>query len=163
MNEQDKRAHINALQSLQRDINFLSKSAENNPSLEATIDILRNSQDKLYAALAQHGITAEEVHKVIIENSDRVIIKEIMRLQGVKDIINNQLAQPNLTPEQTESLEAALADATKQHAAKWDEVINSPDKDRIIDKIEQAQIKQLEKEQARDRRHDRTREPDRSR
>lgn len=65
MNEQDKRAHIETLQALQKDINFLNKAKKDNPSIEKTIETLRNSQDKLYAALSYHGVSAEEVHKVI--------------------------------------------------------------------------------------------------
>jgi hypothetical protein len=65
--DKDKRAHIETLHSLQKDINFLNKAKKDNPSIEKTIETLRNSQDKLYSALAQHGITAEEVHRVIIE------------------------------------------------------------------------------------------------
>jgi len=161
-NDKDKqRAYIGELQGLQRQINFLKKSNETTrePSIENAIDILRNSQDKLYSALAQHGVTAEEVHKVIIENSDQAIVKEIMRLQGTKNTINKHLAKPNLTPEKRQSLEARLNRTTQQHTEKWNEVINSPDKDRIINKIEQAQIKQLKREQARDRTldHDRSR------
>ena len=155
-NDKDKhRAYIGELQGLQRQINFLKKSNETarEPSIENAIDILRNSQDKLYSALAQHGVTAEEVHRVIMENSDNAIVKEIMQLQGAKDRINNQLAQPNLSPEKRQFLEQRLNRATQQHTAKWDEIINSSDKDRIINKIEQAQIKQLEKEQARERTH----------
>jgi len=128
-NDKDKqRAYIGELQGLQRQINFLKKSSgeTKEPSIENAIDILRNSQDKLYSALAQHGVTAEEVHKVIIENSDQAIVKEIMRLQGTKNTINSQLAQPNLTPEKRQSLETRLTRTTQQHTAKWDEIINSP-------------------------------------
>jgi len=163
MDDKDKRTHIETLQSLQRDINFFEKAKENNPSLEKTIDILRNSQDKLYSALAQHGITAEEVHKVIMENTDKAIVKEIMQLQSVKNKINKQLAEPSLTPEKSRFLEKRLSRATQQHTAAWDKVINSPDKDRIINKIEQAQAKQLQREQARERTRDHDREPERFR
>ncbi|MCL2135686.1 MAG: hypothetical protein FWH37_09130 [Candidatus Bathyarchaeota archaeon] len=69
-----------------------------------------------------------------------------MRLQGTKNKINKQLVESNLTPEKRQSLEDKLTHTTRRHTAKWDEVIGSPDKDRIIDKIEQAQIKQLKKE-----------------
>jgi len=155
MNKQDKHAHVETLQSLQKNINTLSKAKENNPSLEKTIETLRNSQDKLYAALSYHGVSAEKVHKVIIENSDQAIVKEIMRLQGTKNTINRHLAESNLTPEKRQSLETRLTRATQRHTAKWDEVIGSPDKDRIINKIEQAQIKQLQKE---DRERDKSRE-----
>jgi len=44
-------------------------------------------------------------------------------------------------------LVAELARKSQQHTAKWDEIINSPDKDRTINKIEQAQIKALRKEE----------------
>jgi len=155
--DKDKqRAYIGELQGLQRQINFLKKSSgeTKEPSIEKTMDILRNSQDKLYSALAQHGITAEEVHRVIIENSDNAIVKEVMRLQRAKDTLK-QLTRSNLTPEQAKSIEARLSRKTQQHTAKWDEIINSPDKDRIINKIEQAQIKALRKEE---RERDKSRE-----
>jgi len=148
--DKDKqRTYIGELQSMQRQINFLKKSSgeTKEPSIEKTMDILRNSQDKLYSALAQHGITAEEVHRVIIENSDNAIVKEVMRLQHAKDTLKKQLTRSDLTPEQAKSLEARLARKSYQHTAKWDEIINSPDKDRIINKIEQAQIKALRKEE----------------
>jgi hypothetical protein len=165
LDEKDKRTHIETLQSLQRDINFYKKINENNqnPSLEKIIDILRNSQTKLYEALAQHGITAEEVHKIIIENSDQQLIKEIMQLQGIKDKINKQLEIPNLSPEKREPLEKALTRTTQAHVDKWGEIINSPRKDDLIDKMEQAQIKQLQKQQIRDRTPDHDRELDRTR
>ena len=159
--DKDKqRAYIGELQGLQRQINFLKKANETTrePSIESAIDILRNSQDKLYSALAQHGITAEDVHRVIIENNDNAIVKEIMRLQKAKDTLRKQLTRPKLTPDQTKSLEDRLARKTQQHADKWDEVINSPDKDRIINKIQQAQIKELHREErTRDKSHDRDR------
>jgi len=34
LNEKDKRVHIETLQSLQKDINFLNKAKKDNPSLE---------------------------------------------------------------------------------------------------------------------------------
>jgi superfamily I DNA and/or RNA helicase len=161
--DKDKqRAYIGELQGLQRQINFLKKSNETTrePSIENAIDILRNSQDKLYSALAQHGITAEDVHRVIMENSDNAIVKEIMRLQKAKDTLKKQLAEPKLTPEKRQSLEDRLARKTQQHADKWDEVINDPRKDEIISKIQQSQIKELHKEERtreKSRDHDRTR------
>ncbi|MCL2798612.1 MAG: hypothetical protein FWD58_11310 [Firmicutes bacterium] len=164
MDEKDKRTHVKTLQSLQRDINFYKKSNENNqnPSLEKIIDILRNSQTKLYEALAQHGVTAAEVHKIILENSDKELINEIMRLQGLKNRIDKQLPDPNLSPEKRQSLEKSLVRATQAHIDKWDELINSPNKNDLMRKIEQAQIKQLERE---NRTKDRTREqePERTR
>jgi len=163
LDEKDKHTHIKTLQSLQRDINFYKKSNENNqnPSLEKIIDILRNSQTRLYEALSQHGITAEEVHKIIIENSDKELINEIMRLQGMKDRINKQLEAPDLSPEKRQTLEKSFARTTQAHTDKWDEIINSPNKDDLIEKMEQAQLKQLEKQQARNR--DKTREHERTR
>jgi hypothetical protein len=160
LDDKEKRANIEILQSLQRDINFLKKSAEQNPSLEKTIDVLRNSQDKLYSALSYHGVTAEHVHQVIIENSDKQIVDEIMKLQGDKDKINKQLADPALTPEKRRKLENNLIRKTHAHKAKWGEVIDSPDKDRLMTKIEQAQAKQLQQQQ---RTRDRDREPLRTR
>jgi len=156
--DKDKqRAYIGELQGLQRQINFLKKSNETvrEPSIDNAIDILRNSQDKLYSALAQHGITAEDVHRVILENGDNAVVKEIMRLQQAKDTLRKQLTRPKLTPDQTKSLEDRLARKTQQHADKWDEVINDPRKDEIISKIQQAQIKELRREErTRDKSHD---------
>lgn len=161
MDEKDKRINIEMLQALQRDINFYKKVNENNqnPSLEKIIDTLRNSQDKLYGALSQHGITAEEVHKIILENSDKQIVAEIMKLQGARDKINNQLTDPNLSPEKCQSLEKSLTRTNQAHTNKWNEIINSPRKNELIEKMEQAIIKKLEK----DRDPDRTRDYDRSR
>ena len=162
MDKKDIRTHVQTLQSLQRDINFLKKASGDNPSLEKTMDILRNSQDKLYGALAQHGVTSEDVYRVLMENGDKEIIKNIMRLQKNKDTLRQKLSEPKLSPDQTKSLEERLAQATQQHTAAWNEVINSPDKDRIINKIEQAQIKDLQKELARQREQEKDREPERS-
>ncbi|MDR0470358.1 MAG: hypothetical protein LBH79_01365 [Nitrososphaerota archaeon] len=94
------------------------------------------------------------------EPSDKKTVKQIMRLQKAKDKIRTQLTKPKLTPERTRKLDQRLERKTQQHADKWDEVINSPRKDEIISKIQQAQIKELNRQQARDktRDHDRTRE-----
>jgi len=162
-NDKDKcRAYIGELQGLQRQINFLQKSNETarEPSIENAIDILRNSQDKLYGALAQHGVTAEDVHRVIMENNDNAIVKEIMQLQKSKDTLKKQLAESKLTPDRAKALEKRLAQKTRQHADKWDEIINDPRKDEIINKIQQAQIKDLKKEE---RTRDQSREYDRTR
>ena len=160
MDEKETRAHVETLQSLQRNINFLKKSAKNNPSLEKTIDKLRNSQTQLYEALTQHGVTAEAVHQIIIENSDKQLVNEIMRPQAAKDKINKQLAEPNLSPQKRQSHEYSLVQTTQSHREKWDEIINSPRRTELIDKVEQSQIKQLQREtHTRDRTHeyDRTR------
>ena len=159
LDDKDKLTHVKTLQSLQRNINFYKKAAEQNPSLEKIIDKLRNSQTKLYEALAQHGVTAEQVHQVIIENNDKQLINEIMRLQGNKDKINKQLAAPTLTPEKRRKLENFLVRSTQAHKEKWGEIINSPDKDCLMTKLEQAQLKQLQKQRNRDK----YREPLRSR
>jgi hypothetical protein len=98
--------------------------------------------------------------RVEISRADKKTVKQIMRLQKSKDKIRTQLTKPKLTPERTQKLKQRLERKTQQHADKWDEVINSPRKDEIISKIQQAQIKELNKQQARDktRDHDRTRE-----
>jgi hypothetical protein len=147
LDDKDKRTHINTLQSLQRDINFLRKHAENNPSLEKTIETLRNSQTQLYSALAQHGVTAEEVHNVITENADKALIDEIMRLQGVKDKINKQLEEPDLSPQKRQTLEHSLTRTKQAHADRWDEIINSPRRQELMRMTEQANEKQLQKEE----------------
>ena len=160
MDEKDKRVNIETLQSLQRDINFLSQVKENNPSLEKIIDTLRNSQTRLYEALAQHGVTAQEVHKIITENSDKQLINEIMKLQGIKNRIDKQLTNPALSPEKHQSLELTLTRTTQAHADKWQELINSPRRADLLRKIEQAQAKQLERQ---NRTHDRSPDHNRTR
>jgi hypothetical protein len=160
LDDKDTRAHVEMLQSLQKSINSLNKVKEDNPSIEKTIEILRNSQDQLYGALAQHGVTAEAVHKILIENSDKKIVAEIMRLQRMKDNIRTQLTRPGLSPDQTQKLEQRLAKATQDHVDRWDEAINDPRKDEIISKIQQAQIKEMEREE---RERDKTRDHDRTR
>ncbi|MDR0461126.1 MAG: hypothetical protein LBH62_06825 [Nitrososphaerota archaeon] len=159
LDEKDQRTHIKTLQSLQRSINLYKQAAEQNPSLEKIIDKLRNSQDKLYSALAYHGVTAEQVHQIIMENSDKQLINEIMRLQSNKDKINKQLANSDLTPEKRRKLETALTRTTQAHKDKWSEIINSPDKNNLMTKLEQAQLKQLQKQRTRER----DREPTRTR
>jgi hypothetical protein len=161
LDEKDRRVYVSELQFLQREINFLQKAAERNnlPSLEKTIDTLRNSQDKLYGALAQHGITAEEVHKIIIENSDQALIKEILNLQKNKATIKKRLEDPNISPQKRQSREIDLAQKSQQYTEKWDEVINSPNKNDLMTKIEQAQAKSLQKSRTRDK----SREAERSR
>jgi hypothetical protein len=159
MDEKDKITRIKTLQSLQRDINFYKKASQHNPSLEKTIDKLRNSQDKLYAALAQHGITAEQVHQIIMENNDKQLINEIMKLQGNKNRINKQLSNSDLTPEKRRKLEISLNRATQDHKEKWSKIINSPDKNNLMTKLEKTQLKQLQKQRARDK----DREPARTR
>ncbi|MCL2475692.1 hypothetical protein [Candidatus Bathycorpusculum sp.] len=154
MDEKDTRSYVETLQSLQRDINSLKKFSSLHPSLEKTIDGLRNSQTLLYEALAQHGVTAEAVHKVIVENSDKQLIAEIMRLQAAKDKINKQLAAPDLTPQKRQSLEHSFARTKQDHADKWQEIINSPRRAELIRMTEQAITKNLEKSRTRDRTHD---------
>jgi hypothetical protein len=160
LDEKETRTHVETLQSLQRNINFLNKAKENNPSIEKTIDTLRNSQTQLYEALAQHGVTAEAVHQIIMEKSDKQIVAEIMKLQSIKDKIDKQLTDPNLTPEKRQTLEHTFARTKQAHADRWQEIINSPRRAELIRMTEQAQIKQLQREnRTRDRSHnlDRTR------
>jgi hypothetical protein len=158
LDEKETRTHIETLQSLQRNINFLQKAAKQNPSLEKTIDTLRNSQTQLYEALAQHGVTAEAVHQIIMEKSDKQIVTKIMRLQAAKDKIEKQLAAPDLTPQKRQSLEKSLTQTTQAHRDRWDEIINSPRRAELIRMTEQAITKKLEKSRTRDRTpdHDRT-------
>jgi len=149
LDEKDKRVYINELQFLQKEINFLQKFLETNkvPSLDKTIETLRTSQDKLYGALSYHGVTAEEVYKVIMENSDKKLVSEVIRLQNAKDKISKKLSDPqNLTPKQIQLLEKSLARKTEEHTAKWDEITNSPNKKELINKIEKMQKNQPAKE-----------------
>jgi hypothetical protein len=159
LDEKETRAHVETLQSLQRNINFLNNAKKNNPSLEKTIEKLRNSQTQLYEALAQHGVTAEAVHKVIMENSDKQIVAEIMRLQAAKDKTTKQLSAPDLSPQKRQSLERSFNRAKQAHADKWQEIINNPRRPELIRLTEQAITKKLEKSRTRNRshEHDRTR------
>jgi len=159
LDEKETRAHVEILQSLQRDINFLNKAKENNPSLEKTIEKLRNSQTQLYETLAQHGVTAEAVHKVIVENSDKQLVAEIMRLQAAKNKIEKQLSDPHLSPQKRQTLDRSFTRTKQAHADRWQEIINSPRRAELIRKTEQAITKKLEKSRTRDRTH----EHDRSR
>jgi hypothetical protein len=157
LDEKETRTHVETLQSLQRNINFLKKSAENNPSLEKTIEKLRNSQTQLYEALAQYGVTAEAVHQIIIENSDKQIVNEIMRLQAAKDKITKQLSATDLSPQKRQTLETSFARTKQTHADRWDEIINNPRRAELIRLTEQAITKKLTKSRNRDRTYDRTR------
>ena len=161
LKEKDKRVYIGELQSLQRQINFLQEANKTNlePSIEKTMDILRNSQDMLYGALSSHGVTAEEVYRVIMENTDKELIREILNLQKNKTDIEKQLANPAISPQKRQFLEMALADKDQEYKEKWDEAINSPNKADLMPKLEQAIIKNALK----NRDQDREREPDRSR
>jgi transcriptional regulator of aromatic amino acid metabolism len=81
-----------------------------------------------------------------MENSDKALVKDIMQLQKSKDTLKKQLAHTNLTPEKIHSLKNRLTQKSQEHTAKWDEIINSPNKKELINKIEQAQKRQLENE-----------------
>ncbi|MDR2203493.1 MAG: hypothetical protein LBE76_04210 [Nitrososphaerota archaeon] len=153
MNDKDKFTHINELQFLQREINLLQKinTTAKTPSIEHTIDILRNSQDKLYSALVQHGITSEEVYRVIMENSDKALIKEILQLQSSKNTIETKLSNHNISDKKRLNLERSLALKSEQYTAKWDEIINHPNKDKLITQYEQTIANRIEKARARER------------
>ena len=124
------------------------------PAEQVTAMAKNPPTNRQLASPEPHGVTAEHIHQIIIENSDKKIVSEIMRLQGNKDKINKQLTAPALTPEKRQKLEKTLARTTQAHKEKWGEIINSPDKDHLMTKIEQAQLKQLQKQQARDHAHD---------
>jgi len=159
--DKDKRILVTELQVMQRQINFLQKSnaANPDPSIENSIDLLRNSQDKLYNALASRGITAEDVYKVIMENSDKALIAEILRLQKVKANINKKLANPKLTPQKREKWEMSFTQTSDQYRELWGEMTNRPNRADLMSRIETAMTKTLQKSRARDktRNHDRTR------
>ncbi|MDR0797514.1 MAG: hypothetical protein LBE70_02185 [Nitrososphaerota archaeon] len=148
LDEKNKQLYIKELQFLQKQINFLKNYGEvtNQKSFEKSIETLRNSQDKLYGALAYHGVTAEDVYRVIVENNDKQLVKEIMQLQNVKDKINKQLTASDLSFEKRQSLESTLAQAAQAHQDKWAEIINNPHKKTIIRGIEQDNKKKLRKE-----------------
>jgi len=159
LSDKDKRAYTNELYFLQKELNFLENVNAINPepSIEKTIENLRNSQDKLYNFLAYHGVTAEEVYKVLMENSDKALIKEILKLQRNKNAIEKQLANPKIPPQKRQRLENSLALTSQEYKAKWDEIIKSPDKDKLIPQVEQAILKNLHKSQAQDRTHNQSR------
>jgi len=157
--DKDKRAYINELYFLQKEIYFLENANQTNPeqSIEKTIENLRNSQDKLYGFLAYHGVTAEEVYRVIMEKSDKAIVKDILKLQKSKNTIEKQLSDPALPLQKRQRLENALALTKQEYAAKWNEIIQNPDKDNLIRRIEQATLKNFHKSQAQDRTQDQSR------
>jgi hypothetical protein len=101
---EDKRAMIEELQWLQRELNLLQEVYQTNPdqSIENSIKILKTSQDKLYGTLVKNKVTAEEVEKII----------------------------------------------------KWKEIIDSPDRKELIEKIEKEQGKTLTKSRGRGKTHD---------
>jgi hypothetical protein len=104
LKNEDKRAIIDELQWLQRELNLLQDVYATNPepSIENSIKILKTSQDKLYSTLVKNKVTAEEVEKII----------------------------------------------------KWKEIIDSPDKKELIEKIEKEQSKELTKARGRGKTHD---------
>jgi hypothetical protein len=149
LDEKVKRTYINELYFLQKQIDFLQKFRDTSgtPSLERTIETLRNSQDKLYGVLVQHGVTAEDIHRVIVENNDEKLVAELLKLQNAKDKISKKLSNAqNLSSKQIQHLEEFFEQKTEEHMAKWGEIINRPNKKRLIDRIERVQKKQLSKE-----------------
>jgi hypothetical protein len=160
-NEKDTRAYINELQFLQRQINLLQKAnaTDPEPSIEKTISIMRNSQDKLYNALATRGITAEDAYRIITEDNDKELVKEIINLQKSRESTKTQLSNPNLSPQKRQSLEISLAQKSQTYTDKWNEIINHPNRTALITKIESTQTKTLQKT----RTHDKTRDTDRTR
>jgi hypothetical protein len=156
LNEDDKHAYITELQFLQRQIDFLNKANKANPlpSLERSIENLRGSQDKLYSALVYHGITAEEMHKIITEKSDKELVKSVIKLQKSIDTIEKQLVAPVLSFSERQSLEKSLVEKSLQYDANWDKIINSPNKNDLITKIEQAQTKNMQKSRKQDKSRD---------
>jgi len=155
--EKDTRAYIAEIRFLQSKINSLQKFSETNPepSIEQVITILRNSQDKLYNSLATHGITPEDAYRIISEAGDRQLVKDIIRLQTAKNDVEKQLAEPALSPEKRQFLEQSYAEISQTHKSAWDEVRNSPNRAELINKVEQAQTKELSK----DRTHEKDRDP----
>jgi hypothetical protein len=155
--EKDTLAYIKELQFLQREINFLEKShaTKQELSFKNTIELLRNSQDKLYGTLAQHGVTAEQMYKIITENNEKKLVSEVMKLQKEMDRIRKQLSNSELLPIQTQKLEKLHDRKNRSHVAKWDEIINSPNKKELISKVEQAQKQELAKEaNVQDKKHE---------
>jgi hypothetical protein len=159
--DKDKRLLITELQVTQRQINFLQKSnnANPDPSIENSIELLRNSQDNLYNALAYHGVTAEEVYRVIMENSDKFLIAEILNLQKIKTNLDKKLADPALSPKKRQILEVSLAQTSQQYKELWDEMTNSPNRADLMNRVETAMTKDMQKARAQDK----NREPDRTR
>jgi hypothetical protein len=155
-NEKDARAYISEIRFLQSKINSLQKFSETNqePSIEQVITILRNSQDKLYNSLATHGITPEDAYRIITESGDRQLVKDIIMLQTAKNDAEKQLADPALSLEKRQLLEQSHAEIAQAHKSAWNEVRNSPNRAELINKVEQAQTKDLPKDRTHDREHD---------
>ncbi|MDR0373561.1 MAG: hypothetical protein LBI79_08435 [Nitrososphaerota archaeon] len=99
MDSKDKLVYINELQFLQKQINFLETI--NHESCQKTIAILKTSQDKLYGALVKHGVTAEEMAKIITEDNDKKLVKNVIDLQKSKTSIESNLSNPIYHPKNT--------------------------------------------------------------
>ncbi|MCL2797957.1 MAG: hypothetical protein FWD58_07890 [Firmicutes bacterium] len=147
LDDTDKRTCINELQFLQRQINLLSKVNNPNPepSISRTVEIMQTSQNKLYGALVKNGVTAEEMHKIIMENNDKQLVKSIISLQKSKSALETKLANPDISPQKRQSFQKSLSEKEEKYAGKWNEIINSPNKDELITKIELAQSKNQQK------------------
>jgi hypothetical protein len=155
-NDEDTRTHIKEIQYLQQKIVVLEKAHEatGEPSLEETIAILRNSQDKLYNSLASRGINAEDAYRIIMENDDRELVQSVIKLQKSIASIEKQLADPDISPQKRQSLENSQAQKSQQHKAKWDEIKSSPNKNDLMTKIEQIQEKEVTKSREQDKTHE---------
>jgi heat shock protein HspQ len=153
---EDTRAYVSELQFLQRQINLLQRANATSPepTLEDTIDSLRNSQTKLYSALSQHGVTAEDVYKVIMENSDKALIAEILNLQKNKDSLSKKLANPAISPKSRQTLEFSLDQTSQQYKELWGEMVNSPNREELMNRLEAAMTKRLQKNRSRDKTRD---------
>jgi hypothetical protein len=165
MDEKYKRAYVGELYFLQKQINALQKANEIDPEptvLEA-VDILKRSQDKLYGTLVYHGVTAEEVRRVIMENNDKELVKEVLSLQKSKSVVTKQLSNSNLLPEKRQLLEYRLNLISEEYVAKWGEVKQSSNRNELISQVEQAQIKDLQRTLQKSREQDKDREAERSR
>jgi hypothetical protein len=159
--ERDTRTHINELQYLQRKINTLSRAnAESpEPSIDRTIEIMRNSQDALYNSLSRHGITPEDAYRIIMENNDRELVESVIKLQKSRDTLERKLANPKLSPKKRQFLEKSLSQKNQQYTDKWNRIKSSPNKNDLIDQIEHTIEHQLTKSRNRTKNH----EPERSR
>jgi|GEM_PF-1503791 len=162
LSNRDKRIHINELQFLQREINLLQVSYAKNPDplIGKSISNLQAAQDKLYSSLARHGVTAQDIQKIISETNDKNLVKTIRDLQNAKRTTEKRLENPNLSPKHRQSLEHTLSQTLQQYSEKWRELTNHPNKSALMKQIEKAQIKAIQKEHNRDR--DKSHEQERS-
>ena len=133
----------------------LSKSPD--PTIAKSIANLQNAQDKLYTSLVKHGVTAQDITRLIREANDKNLIKTIRELQNTKRAAEKRLENPKLSIKHRQALQHNLNQTTQAYAEKWRELTNHPNRADLMKQVEQAQIKAIQKEHDRDKSHEQER------